>query len=51
MSSWITREDCVDTLKYYKEVCESEDEAYCRAADSLDISEDKLIEMVNEAEE
>ena len=21
MSSWITREDCVDTLKYYKEVC------------------------------
>ena len=42
----VTKEDCLEALKYYREFFKDEDEVYSRAADSLDISEDRLIEIV-----
>lgn len=51
MSSYITKEDCVEALQYYKEMYKDEDKAYSLAANSLDISEDRLIEIVGEDEE
>lgn len=44
--SWIEKEDCLETLRYYKEICRNEDEAYVIAAEVLGMSPDRLIEIV-----
>jgi hypothetical protein len=48
MSTWIDKEDCIEVLNFYKKSCKGEDEAYERAADSLNISPDRLLEILND---
>ena len=48
MSTWIEKEDCIEALDFYKKFCKDEDEAYEKAADSLDISTDRLLEILDD---
>lgn len=51
MSTWYDREDCLERLEYYKKFYKDEADAISKAADSMDISEDKFMEMIDESDE
>ena len=48
MSTWIDKDDCLAAIEYYKEFCEDSSEACSKAADSLGISPDRMMEIIGE---
>lgn len=48
MSTWIDKTDIEEAINYYKGICKNEDEAYENAAESLGMSPDRMLEMIEE---
>ena len=48
MGAWIDTTDIEEAINYYRGICKSEDEAYENAAESLGMSPDKMMEMMEE---